>query len=106
MGGLLAEPQMTLPRIFGENAPLGFKWLQAYPFTLPSLINALLLSISTLITFFFLEEASAIESHLYPSRQPSEHRVADLFVCWDRPPRSARESSILASIWVSGLKPS
>ncbi|KAK7221828.1 hypothetical protein V2G26_009831 [Clonostachys chloroleuca] len=58
MGGLLAEPQMTLPRIFGENAPLGFKWLQAYPFTLPSLINALLLSISTLITFFFLEETS------------------------------------------------
>jgi hypothetical protein len=80
MGGLLAEPQTTLPGIFGENAPLGFKWLQAYPFALPSLINALLLTTSTLITFFFLEEASIIEYHFPPSQQPPRHRVADLFV--------------------------
>ncbi|KAI0113808.1 MFS general substrate transporter [Hypoxylon sp. NC0597] len=59
MGGLLADSAKTLPGFFGEGAIWGFKWIQEYPYALPSVINAMALTITTLIVFFFLEETSS-----------------------------------------------
>ncbi|RDW79852.1 MFS transporter-like protein [Coleophoma cylindrospora] len=56
MGGLLADPTSTLPGLFGENAIFGARWLRAYPYALPSILNALTLTISAALVFFFLEE--------------------------------------------------
>jgi hypothetical protein len=58
MGGMLAEPAMTLPGIFGEQAVFGFKVFHDYPFALPSLVNACTLAFSTVLVFLFLEEVS------------------------------------------------
>lgn len=58
MGGLLADPHMTLPGIFGENAILGFQWIRDYPYALPSLLNFFFLTIATLTCYLFLEETS------------------------------------------------
>lgn len=58
MGGMLAESSKTLPGLFGEKAVFGFQWVRDYPYALPSLINAVTLSIVTVIIFLFLEEVS------------------------------------------------
>ncbi|KAH8656020.1 major facilitator superfamily domain-containing protein [Tricladium varicosporioides] len=56
MGGLLADPVTTMPDVFGPDADFGWKWLQIYPYALPSILNFLLLGATTLVVFFFLEE--------------------------------------------------
>lgn len=60
MGGVLADPAVNLPGIFGEGAILGFQWIRDYPYSLPSLLNCLFLSLATAATFLFLEEVSPI----------------------------------------------
>ncbi|KAI9646395.1 hypothetical protein NHQ30_004387 [Ciborinia camelliae] len=56
MGGLLADPAMTLPGLFGEQAVFGFKWLQSYPYALPGILNAIFLATTGAIVFLGLEE--------------------------------------------------
>ncbi|XXH02859.1 hypothetical protein Hte_009247 [Hypoxylon texense] len=58
MGGLLADPAMTLPGLFGEGAIWGFGWIENFPYALPSVLNAIMLIITALITFLALEETS------------------------------------------------
>ncbi|KAI0020018.1 major facilitator superfamily domain-containing protein [Xylariomycetidae sp. FL0641] len=58
MGGLLADPATTLPGLFGEGAVWGFEWLREYPYALPSLLNAITLTIVGLMVFLGLEETS------------------------------------------------
>ncbi|KAI9148055.1 Major facilitator superfamily multidrug transporter mfsB [Paramyrothecium foliicola] len=58
MGGMLAEPSKTLPSFFGEDAIFGYQWIRDYPFALPSLMNALFLTIATIVIYLFLEETS------------------------------------------------
>ncbi|GAW23239.1 hypothetical protein ANO14919_127910 [Xylariales sp. No.14919] len=59
MGGLLADPVLTLPGLFGESAIWGFDWVFKYPYALPSLINTVTLAITGLIVFLGLEETSS-----------------------------------------------
>ncbi|KAI1114109.1 MFS transporter [Nemania sp. NC0429] len=59
MGGLLADPVLTLPGLFGEGALWGFDWIFKYPYALPSLINTVTLTITGLIVLFGLEETSS-----------------------------------------------
>jgi hypothetical protein len=58
MGGMLADSNKTLPGLFGEKSVFGFQWIRDYPYALPSLVNAVSLSIVTLIVVLFLEEVS------------------------------------------------
>ncbi|KAI0153100.1 major facilitator superfamily domain-containing protein [Xylariaceae sp. FL1272] len=58
MGGLLADPALTLPGLFGEGAIWGFDWVFKYPFALPSFVNCVTITITGLIVFFGLEETS------------------------------------------------
>ncbi|KAI0908062.1 major facilitator superfamily domain-containing protein [Ustulina deusta] len=59
MGGLLADPVLTLPGLFGESAIWGFDWIFKYPYALPSLINTVTLAITGLVVFLGLEETSS-----------------------------------------------
>ncbi|KAI1422740.1 major facilitator superfamily domain-containing protein [Xylaria sp. FL1777] len=59
MGGVLADPALTFPGLFGESAIWGFDWVFKYPYALPSLINTITLSITGLIVFLGLEETSS-----------------------------------------------
>jgi hypothetical protein len=56
MGGYLADPVISFPGIFGPEGCFEFPWLRNYPYALPSLLNALFLSITACIVFFGLEE--------------------------------------------------
>ncbi|KAH6717415.1 major facilitator superfamily domain-containing protein [Leptodontidium sp. MPI-SDFR-AT-0119] len=56
MGGLLANSAITLPEFFGSEGCFGFSWISNYPYALPSVLNALFLTITTYIVFFGLEE--------------------------------------------------
>jgi hypothetical protein len=56
MGGMLADPITTLPNQFGRQGPLFLSWLETYPYALPSLLNALFLTITTIMVFLGLEE--------------------------------------------------
>ncbi|EPE04019.1 mfs transporter [Ophiostoma piceae UAMH 11346] len=58
MGGFLADPANTLPSLFGDGAIFGFQWIQAYPFALPSVLNAVSLGLSAMVVLFCLEETS------------------------------------------------
>ncbi|KAI1505947.1 major facilitator superfamily domain-containing protein [Biscogniauxia marginata] len=58
MGGLLADPATTLPGLFGEGAVWGFKWIESYPYALPSILNAITLTLAGSAVFFALEETS------------------------------------------------
>ncbi|GAP86660.1 putative MFS transporter [Rosellinia necatrix] len=59
MGGLLADPVLTFPGLFGEGAIWGFDWVFKYPYALPSLINTVTLTITGLIVVLGLEETSS-----------------------------------------------
>src|SRR4051812_32059037 len=59
MGGLLADPAMTLPGLFGEKATFGFDWLRSYPYALPGVLNAVFLTCTGLLVFLGLEEVRA-----------------------------------------------
>lgn len=63
-GGLLAEPIWTLPGLFGEGALFGFHWLHEYPYALPSLMNALALTATSVVVFLYLEEVRMLLTHL------------------------------------------
>ncbi|KAI3317358.1 MFS general substrate transporter [Xylariaceae sp. AK1471] len=74
MGGVLADPVLTLPEVFGEGAIFGFNWIFRYPYALPSLINTGALTITGFIVFFGLEETSSkrrnkFDLGLYLARQ-------------------------------------
>ncbi|KAI0111179.1 major facilitator superfamily domain-containing protein [Nemania sp. FL0031] len=59
MGGVLADPVLTLPGLFGEGAIWGFDWIFKYPYALPSLINTVTLTLTGIIVFLGLEETSS-----------------------------------------------
>lgn len=59
MGGFLADAPSSLPGLFGEGAIFGFEWIQAYPYALPSVLNAVALGVTAVVVFFFLEEVGA-----------------------------------------------
>jgi len=58
MGGMLADPAVNLPGVFGDGAVFGFQWIRDYPYALPSLMNFMFLSTATAVAFLFLEETS------------------------------------------------
>ncbi|KAI1818634.1 major facilitator superfamily domain-containing protein [Poronia punctata] len=65
MGGVLADPTMTLPGFFGEGAIWGYDWIFKYPYALPSLINTVTLALTGLVVFFGLEETSSKRRHKF-----------------------------------------
>lgn len=64
LGGLLADPVNVFPRIFGQAGIFESQWLYQYPYALPNLINAVLLTISTVIIYLFLEEVSSLRPRM------------------------------------------
>ncbi|KAK6540559.1 hypothetical protein TWF694_009350 [Orbilia ellipsospora] len=51
LGGLLATPTKSLPWLFG-----GVKWLETYPFALPTMVNAMALSVALILAVGGLRE--------------------------------------------------
>ncbi|KAF3903750.1 hypothetical protein ABW21_db0209722 [Orbilia brochopaga] len=51
LGGLLATPTKSLPWLFG-----GIKWMEKYPFALPTIVNAFFLSIALVLAVGGLRE--------------------------------------------------
>lgn len=56
LGGLLSDPAVSRPDLFGPNAILGFKWMETFPYALPGVLSAVLLFVTFLFVFFGLEE--------------------------------------------------
>jgi hypothetical protein len=60
MGGLLADPVKSYPRLFGTNSSFGgasgVQWLMKYPYALPMLVNAVFLSFCATCVAMGLEE--------------------------------------------------
>lgn len=65
LGGWLADPATTLPAWFGPGAVLHSSLVEAYPFALPSLVNALALFAVFLAVLFGLEETSKSKKGTY-----------------------------------------
>jgi hypothetical protein len=63
MGGWLADPVNTLPGIFGPGRLLESELLNAYPYALPSMANAAILTVVGLIVVFALEEVMYFVNH-------------------------------------------
>lgn len=71
MGGLLADPAMTLPGLFGDQAAFGFEWLKSYPYALPGILNAIFLATTGVIVFLGLEEVRALDvGYIFMSPPP------------------------------------
>ena len=62
MGGLLADPVRSHPRLFGPNSSFGgesgVQWLVKYPYALPMLANFFFLSSCAALVGYGLEEVS------------------------------------------------
>ncbi|KAF4248176.1 hypothetical protein CNMCM8980_006295 [Aspergillus fumigatiaffinis] len=62
MGGMLADPVKSYPRLFGPNSSFGgasgVQWLMKYPYALPMLANAVFLSFCATCVAMGLEETS------------------------------------------------
>ncbi|KAM0817854.1 putative Major facilitator superfamily (MFS) profile domain-containing protein [Seiridium cardinale] len=56
LGGYLADPVQTLPSLFGDGGMFASKLVQAYPFALPAIINAVFLGVTGVVVYFGLEE--------------------------------------------------
>jgi hypothetical protein len=60
MGGMLADPVKSYPRLFGPNSSFGgasgVQWLMKYPYALPMLANAVFLSFCATCVAMGLEE--------------------------------------------------
>lgn len=64
MGGMLADPVKSYPRLFGENSPFGgatgVQWLKKYPYALPMLMNCIFLSFCAVLVAIGLEEVCLV----------------------------------------------
>ena len=60
MGGMLADPVKSFPRLFGSNSSFGGEngvaWLERYPYALPMLANFFFLTICACLVGYGLEE--------------------------------------------------
>lgn len=60
LGGFLADPVASFPGVFGPGSLLGGKdgvgWMTAFPYALPSVVNAVFIFISALFVIFGLDE--------------------------------------------------
>lgn len=60
LGGVLADPVGSYPRLFGDNSLVGGKhgvwWLKHWPYALPNLMSAIFLFLSASAVFLGLEE--------------------------------------------------
>ncbi|KLJ09352.1 hypothetical protein EMPG_15215 [Blastomyces silverae] len=67
LGGFLADPVISYPRLFGENSTFGgdagVMWLKKYPFALPMLLNAVLMTLCGVLVALFLEETLDVCRH-------------------------------------------
>lgn len=66
LGGVLAEPAVSLPWLFGPRGLLnwfrgdaGVQWVIDFPYALPALMNACMLSVAFLLSVFWLRETLA-----------------------------------------------
>lgn len=63
MGGMLADPVKSYPRLFGPNSsfggPDGVQWLERYPYALPMFANFCFLSFTAVLVAYGLEETLA-----------------------------------------------
>ncbi|KAF1993438.1 MFS general substrate transporter [Amniculicola lignicola CBS 123094] len=64
LGGILADPVASYPKIFGLNSLIGGKngvqWMIKYPYALPNLMSATFLFTSVCAVWLFLEETSEL----------------------------------------------
>ena len=62
LGGLLANPVSSYPKLFGPGSFFGGKdgvwWLQHWPYVLPNLLSAIFLFSAASAVFLALEEVS------------------------------------------------
>jgi Na+/melibiose symporter-like transporter len=63
LGGALADPVVSIPSLFGPQGamnfardPEGVAWMRAYPFALPTMVNAVALAFSLSLAFIGLKE--------------------------------------------------
>lgn len=60
MGGMLADPVKSYPRLFGPNSSFGgengVQWLEKYPYALPMLANFCFLCTCAALVGYGLEE--------------------------------------------------
>lgn len=64
MGGMLADPVKSYPRLFGPNSSFGgengVQWLETYPYALPMLANFFFLCTCAGLVGYGLEEVRTI----------------------------------------------
>jgi hypothetical protein len=64
MGGMLADPVKSYPRLFGPNSSFGgengVQWLERYPYALPMLANFFFLCTCAGLVGYGLEEVRTI----------------------------------------------
>jgi hypothetical protein len=62
LGGSLADPVRSFPRIFGPGSLFGGKegvwWMQQWPYALPNVLSAFFIFFSVLAVFLGLDEVS------------------------------------------------
>ena len=75
MGGMLADPVKSYPRLFGPNSSFGgehgVQWLERYPYALPMLANFFFLTTCAAMVGYGLEEVR------FHSREPNSFRGSD-----------------------------
>ncbi|KAF2086329.1 MFS general substrate transporter [Saccharata proteae CBS 121410] len=63
LSGLLVEPVVSYPKLFGENSVFGgadgVGWMETYPYALPNLLCAVLLIAEAALVYFFSRETLA-----------------------------------------------
>ncbi|KIV94343.1 hypothetical protein PV10_02117 [Exophiala mesophila] len=67
LGGFLADPINSFPTVFGPGSSIGGKegvrWMTAFPYALPSVVNAIFISTSAIFVVFGLDETHAAMQH-------------------------------------------
>ena len=85
LGGILADPVLSFPSLFGPqgtlnlgNDPQGVAWLRKYPFALPTIANAASLAVSLVLAIGSLKETLPRKAGNHDHKPGFLHKVLGL----------------------------
>ena len=85
LGGILADPVLSIPSLFGpqgtlnlSNDPQGVAWLRKYPFALPTIANAASLGVSLVLAVGSLKETLPRKAGHHDHRTDFLHKLLGL----------------------------
>src|SRR5580700_4317900 len=104
IGGFMADPINSFPRIFGPNTAIGGKdgvaWMRHWPYALPNLFSAsFIFAAGVGVILFLVETHPQAPSHSYTSSNPLHHEAP----AFNQPSQIEKYKLPFSQIWTRNV---